>query len=201
MVHARKAAKETADAIEYRASLWRAIRRAKGFEGGFSRWWESRPTRFCGLPQEFPTEPPDTSMCEALFHDFQVNYRNYESWHARQRRRLLKVQYEYDCHKIFEITRKEARGGVNYLCKATTVTILSVAEDASQVHVDLDHPIQLPATFQVVDASIPILCQDGPVLTLDGEWLFSAGVEAEIIEHAVSTHQIQERLMQFWKTR
>ena len=63
MVHATKAGKETADAIEYRISLWRAIRNAKGFDGTFETWWETRPTQLAGLATSFPTEPPPAAFC------------------------------------------------------------------------------------------------------------------------------------------
>ena len=63
MVHATKAGKETADAIEYRISLWRAIRNAKGFDGTFETWWETRPTQSAGLATSFPTEPPPAAFC------------------------------------------------------------------------------------------------------------------------------------------
>ena len=119
MVHAKNADKDTPDAIEYRSSLWRAITKAKGFEGTFETWWRTRPTQLAGLPEEFPSEPPTAASCRAIFEDFHINYRNFESWHARRRKNLIAAQFQANTNKIFEVTRKEPRGGVNYLEKAT----------------------------------------------------------------------------------
>ena len=200
-LHARRAGKETAEAVEYRASLWSAIRKAKGFEGGFVLWWEQRPTQFSGLPMEFPQDPPDTALAEAFFHDFQINYRNFESWHTRQRKHVLALQYEQFATKIFEVTRKEPKGGVSYLRKDTATTILASDAHAGQVHVDLHHELSLPASLCVADVTLPIGSQDGQVLTTEGEWLLQLGEAAEIQEHAVTPHQIQQQLENFWKKR
>lgn len=54
MVHAKNADRDTPDAIEYSSSLWRAIRKAKSFEGTFENWWRTRPTQSAGLPYGFP---------------------------------------------------------------------------------------------------------------------------------------------------
>ena len=201
MVHAKNADKDTPDAIEYRSSLWRAIRKAKGFEGTFEIWWRTRPTQLAGLPEEFPSEPPTAACCQAIFEDFHTNYRNFQSWHARRRRNLITAQFQANTNKIFEVTRKEPRGGVNYLEKATLTTILGCNVAQSQIHVDLSHELQLPASFKVLEKVIPISAQDGQVLTLDGEWILQNGIEAEIIEHASTADKLHQQLIEFWKPR
>jgi hypothetical protein len=201
MVHAKNADKNTPDAIEYRASLWRAIRLAKGFDGTFERWWKTRPTQYAGLDNELPTEPPTAALCKAIFEDFQLNYRNFEAWHNRQRRKLLMAQYQANTNKIFEVTRKEPKGGINFLEKITNITILGTNEELPQVHVDVKKDITLPATLQVLDAVIPIVGRDEQVLTLDGEWLLQAGQGGVIVKHANTVSQIHQQLIDFWKRR
>jgi len=201
MVHAKNADKNTPDAIEYRSSLWRAIRKAKGFDGTFERWWTMRPTQLAGLPYEFPSEPPTAACCSAIFEDFHINYRNFESWHARRRKQLITAQFQANTNKIFEVTRKEPRGGVNYLEKTTTTTILGSCADQSQVHVDIEHDVQLPATVQAHEHSIPICSQEGQVITLDGEWMFQEGTEVEIVEQAATPEKLHRQLVDFWKPR
>lgn len=201
MVHATKAGKNTPDAIEYRASLWRAIRLAKGFDGTFEKWWKTRPTQYAGLDNEFPTEPPSAAFCQAIFDDFLLNYRKFEAWHTRQRRNLLMAQYEANTNKIFEVTRKEPKGGINLLEKVTNTTILGIHDELPQIHVDVKKEISLPATLQVMDATIPILGQDEQILTLDGEWLLQPGQGCTIVEHANTVPQIHQQLIEFWKPR
>ena len=199
--HARRAGKETADAVEYRASLWRAIDKAKGFSPTFREWWKDRPTKLSGLPEELPHEPPPLALTEAIFEDFLANYRSYESWHARQRHKLLKLQYEHSLNKIFEVTRKEPKGGVSYLLKSTKATVLGADPEGQQLHLDLDKPLQLPATLQTDSHNIPVNAQDGPVVSVEGEWLFEPGTEVEVQEHAVTPEQVHQQLMEFWGPR
>ena len=201
MVHARNANKDTPEAIEYRCSLWRAIRTAKGFDGTFENWWRTRPTQAAGLPVDFPMEPPTAAHCRAIFEDFLINYRNFESWHVRHRRQLLTAQYQANANKIFEVTTKEPRGGVNYLEKVTTATVLGSNTEAGQVHVDLGHVIQLPANLHVMEQVIPISAQDDQVLTLDGEWIIQDGTEVDIVEQASTTQKLHQQLVDFWKDR
>ena len=94
MQHAVRANKQTADAIEYRITVWRAIRKAKGFHPTFEQWWTQRPTSFAGLPRQFPTESPTLDLMEGIFQDFHHNYRRFEAWNLRQKRKLLSLQYE-----------------------------------------------------------------------------------------------------------
>jgi len=201
MVHAKNADKNTPEAIEYRCSLWRAIRTARGFDGTFEVWWRTRPTQAAGLPVDFPQEPPTAAFCRAIFEDFLINYRNFESWHVRHRRKLLTAQYQANTNKIFEVTRKEPRGGVNYLEKVTAATVLGSSAETGQVHVDLGHTLQLPANLHVMEQVIPISAQDDQVLTIDGEWIFQDGIEVDIVEQASTTQKLHQQLVDFWKAR
>eukprot|EP00435_Cladocopium_sp_Y103_P067665 s345_g30.t1 len=102
---------------------------------------------------------------------------------------------------MFEVTKKEPKGGVSYLLKSTPVTVLGSSEEQGQVHVDVDHELQLPATVEVADMVVPIISQEEQVLTLEGEWLIQEGIPAEISKHAVIPMQVQDQLAQFWKQR
>ena len=104
-------------------------------------------------------------------------------------------------NKIFDVVRKEPKGGVNYLEKTSYVTILNNHDETSQVHIDIDHDLTLPACLKLGDQVIPICEQDGQVITLEGEWLLQEGREGEIVEHATLTPQIQQQLIDFWKPR
>ena len=135
------------------------------------------------------------------FEDFQINFRNFEAWHVRQRKHLLAAQYQAQTNKIFEVTRKEPKGGVNYLERSTLTTVLGCDAEHAQVHVDIAKDLQLPASLRVPEQTIPIHAQDGQVLTLAGEWLLQEGVEAEIVEYASTPHAIQQQLREFWQMR
>ena len=86
MQHAVRANKQTVDAVEYRTTLWRAIRKAKGFQLDFEQRWTQRPTSFAGLPRRFPTEQPSLDLMEGIFQDFHHNYRRFEPGTSDKRR-------------------------------------------------------------------------------------------------------------------
>eukprot|EP00435_Cladocopium_sp_Y103_P028919 s1865_g7.t1 len=201
MMHATKAGKTTAEAVEYRASLWRSIRKARGFEPNFEEWWPNRPTKHAGLPLELPTEPPGAELCEAVFQEFHIAYRRFEAWHIRQRRKLLVAQYEAQQTKIFEVVKKEPKGGLHFLETPHPTTILGSSTDGTKLHVDLHISIELPAELRTGQETLPILSQDEQVVTVDGEWLVADGTPAEIVEQDVTTTQILRRLESFWSTR
>ena len=66
---------------------------------------------------------------------------------------------------------------------------------------DLDKKLQLPATLQTDTYNIPVVHQEGQVLTLEGEWLFETGTEVEVQEHAITSAQIHQQLQDFWGLR
>ena len=201
MLHAVRANKQTVDALEYRITLWRAIRKAKGFQPNFEQWWEHRPTSFAGLPRRFPTEPPNLDLMEGIFQDFHYNYRKLETWNIQQRKKLLALQYEAKHQKIFEVVRKEPRGGISYVETTRTTTVLGADPEGEQVHLDLEDKIQLPATINCGGGSLNVTQQDAEVLSVQGEWLIQAGCTVEVVEHSVTPEQILRRLETFWEKK
>ena len=110
LLHSIRAKKYTVEAQVYRMELWSSILRARGFKNGFKQWWSDRPTKSAGLPPKLPEGYPAEVMMEAIFHDFEINYRRLESWHSRQRCKVLEAQYQHQTAKVFEVVRKEPKG-------------------------------------------------------------------------------------------
>ena len=70
LLHRLRAGSETANAQLYRAELWGAILRRKGFRGCFSNWWKIRPVHLQGSPLEPPLTVPTLPVAVSLFRDF-----------------------------------------------------------------------------------------------------------------------------------
>eukprot|EP00435_Cladocopium_sp_Y103_P066093 s191_g28.t1 len=79
MLHSVRAANPAATAQQYRAELWGAILRGRGFRSGFRAWWRNRPVQLQGSPGEIPLTIPSESMLTAIYNDFVHNYRKLES--------------------------------------------------------------------------------------------------------------------------
>ena len=201
LLHSLRANKETWDAKQYRIDLWRAILKAKGFDTNFTDWWHHRPTASAGLGVDLPDQVPDTWYVEAMFHDFEVNYRRFESWHGRQRAKILQAQYCQQSSKVFEVVRKEPKGGINYLEKKQTVEVTASSDDGQTLTLSQDVPTDTPLT--VANSGMNTLAtRIGPSqVMLEGEWLLQPGTHVEVTAHYTVPNAIQTELASFWKQR
>ena len=201
LLHSLRANKETFDARQYRIDLWRAILKAKGFNMDFRSWWKTRPTASAGLDPNLPDQVPDLIYAEAMFHDFEVNYRRFESWHGRQRVKILQAQYCQQSSKIFEVVRKEPKGGINYLEKKQPVEVVACSDDGQTFTLDQDVPVDVPLTISNSGMST-IATRTGPSqVNVEGEWLIQPGTQVDITAHYTMPTAIQSELAAFWKQR
>ncbi|CAL1134630.1 unnamed protein product [Cladocopium goreaui] len=91
---------------EHRACLWRKIRYATGFRGGFQVWWAHLPKQFYHTPLVLPHTPPDGEVAFAIFTEFTMHYKALETslvhaktMHAAQRRNQDPLQIYRDLQK------------------------------------------------------------------------------------------------------
>ena len=115
MLHSLKANKQTWDAWLYRAELWRAITRAKGFQRGFAAWWFHRPIQCHGSPRTWPSRVPTAAVMQRIFTDFEVNYRKFEVWHGRQRRDMLQLTLMENQEKVFSMVKPTGKAPLQHL--------------------------------------------------------------------------------------
>ena len=201
LLHSVRANKQTVDAQLYRIELWSSICRAKGFHNGFRDWWKERPTKAAGLCHALPLGPPSLHMLEGIFHDFEVNYRKFETWHARQRGSLLQAQYTKCTTKIFEVVRKEPKGGINYLENKLNTVVVSTDEDGAKLIVADEVPQHVPLTISSGGLTKPAKAVSAKEITIDDEWLIQDGTPLEVKGHYTTPHEIQQELGAFWKKR
>ena len=201
LLHSVRADRHTIDCQLYRIEVWRSIRRAKGFAGGFPHWWTHRPTHALGLGSHLPEGPPSLGYLDAMFHDFQINYRRLESWHARNRAKLLKAQYSQYHTKIFEVTKQEPKGGISYLEKHTDAIVLGTSEEGNELQVDRSVPCNVPLTVTSGAYSAPGTATSPDVIQLDADWLLQPGQEIEVAAHFTTPPQVHEELRAFWQKK
>ena len=136
LLHSMRAARTHAEAVNYRLELWRAICAAKGFCGGFARWWGSRPVQVLGSPACFPSGLPSLPTLEAMFQDFRLNYRKFECWHMNQRARILKSRHEASTEALFKELRDPAPMQVDVLQQQHLHAILAVEPETGAVQLE-----------------------------------------------------------------
>ena len=201
MLHALKAGKTTWDAIIYRTELWRAIRKAKGFEGGFVRWWQQRPIQCQGSPMVIPTRVPSLRHMELLFLDYEINYRKFEHWHARQRKDALQLALQENQNKIFALVRPTGKTPLQHLEARTETHILGISDDGTQIHVEEVPSITEQCVVNIEGQHLSVVAVDGPVLTLSDAIDTEHPEVAQINQHFSTVEQIQGHLAEFWRKR
>ena len=201
MLHAVKAGKTTWDAQIYRAELWSAIGRAKGFEGTFAQWWRIRPIQCHGSPQQWPWRVPHLSEMRCIFYDFEANYRSFEAWHAQQRSALLQLSLQEHHSKLFAMVKPAAKAPLQHLESKEEIAVLETSADQLQLHIE--RPVTLDDSCEVeVDGAQVLVCQsDGPVLTLQTPLEDATNEVLTVTRHYSTAAQIHEHLAAFWKQR
>lgn len=94
-VHAAKNDRQDPAALTSRLELWMAIRKARGFRRGFSRWWETYHLQHpCEAPYYLPLGPPAFLIADQIYHSFLAAFRSFEQWHLLQKRKLFDMRYD-----------------------------------------------------------------------------------------------------------
>ena len=118
--------------------LWSSILRAKGFRGGFRHFSTfHRAITLPASPSSLPSGPPDYPLATAIFETLRSCFESLESWHLRQRSRLLLAKYEANHAAIFQDLRPPTKPVLDLLEVTHEYEILAVDVDTCQVHV---HP-------------------------------------------------------------
>ena len=120
----------------YRLELWRSITRAKGFDPNFPLWWLSRPIQLQGSPHEWPSHVPRLECVQNIFNDFEYNYRQFEAWHARQRKDMLQLELQENQSKIFAMIKPSGKAPLQHLQETKDYKILQISDDRTQLHLE-----------------------------------------------------------------
>ena len=201
LCHAIRANKSTADAQLYRASLWHAIREARGFQGSFQTWWPLRPTRLQGSPMYVPDTVPSLAVVDLLFEDFQVNYRQLEAWHARRRKEILQLHLEEHTENLFALVRPQPKGALMHLENEKAACIIGVSDDHKMIHVDQELPTGSNVTYLVEGAPASMTKLDDCIYEIQHGEVPEPGQEVVATEHYTTVPEIHQCLENFWKKR
>ena len=201
LLHGLRAAKDTADAVAYRLELWSAIKRAKGFQNGFDGWWSQRPVQLQGTPTTLPVGVPTVEIAELLFQDFQVNYRKFESWHARQRKALLQVTFQSQQSKIFGMIKPTGKAPLTQLEEVHSVHVLAQSDDGKQIQVPEPLDLHLPYTIKHEDFALDVEEIQNDIIITDGDTLVQPGTQLDATQRYVTPPEIHYALGKYWSDR
>ena len=193
-----KAGKQTLDAIHYRLLLWSSIRQSPGFVDGFPAWWcNSRGHVLPEAPRLLPSGPPDVEVAQLIFDNFKLCFDAFESWHLRQRIKLLKSKYDAGMQGIYHDLKKPAKDQLDFLTQTHEHAVLATSDDGLQIHLANEvsnpdfskftlngHVVQPEFQGDLATFPSPVACETGDVM----------------IQHRTITevHSLHQMLLDFW---
>lgn len=187
------------DAQLYRIELWRAIRASKGFHPNFPSWWTQRPIKVAGSPSAVTLNVPSLAEIHYIFEDFTLNYKKFESWHARQRHELLQAHLQHQQHRVFSLVKPEGKAQPSRLESSTEATVLAVSDDQCQLHVFVDLPSPLAHRFTVAgEGDLPVTHIEGQVWTLAHPTSVEVEDAIDITRRYVTPNDLHEALRAYW---
>ena len=196
-----RAGKNTNEAIHHRLLLWSSIRQSPGFTGGFEHWWQFERTHTLpDTPARLPSAPPPVQMAEILFDTFKLCYDSFESWHLRQRCKLLTAKYEKGMKGLFQDLKKPTRDQLDFLIQSEDVGVLAVSDDLSQLH--LEKPLDAP--FDVIKINEEMVKPrkvEGDLLTLAQPLTCEIGDVVTCSKIVTDTSALHTALLDYWKPK
>eukprot|EP00435_Cladocopium_sp_Y103_P037958 s173_g10.t1 len=162
------AQKMTPAAVAYRVELWSSIRRSPGFDDGFPFWWaHHRLLTLPDAPDQLPLGPPPAVIARHIFDVFKMCFEQFESWHLRQRCKLLKAKYDKGMTGIYHDLKRPVRDQLDFLCEQEDYVVLAIDPALQQVHVDRPVTDDPAAKWTWEDQSVVVRQVEDVLLTLD----------------------------------
>ena len=89
-------------------SLWSSILRAKGFHGGFCKWWETDGAKVFNAPISLPLIPPDGKCAQLIYDSFMLDVRRLEQTLRSQQRKHAVDRRKELAHLILQDIKRSS---------------------------------------------------------------------------------------------
>ena len=195
LVHALRAGANRPSAVDYRLQLWRAILEGRGFLRGFQAWWGTRPVRHQGLPAHLPHSLPGLDLAEQLYADFHANFKRFESWHIRQRTKLLQAQYEQARELLYRDLRDDRPSQVDHLVLQKSFQVVACDSDTRQVHLDKAADMRGHSTWSFEGVNIEVCVQTPQLCLLPPDVPLCPDLAS--LEQTIVLHDVSDILSEF----
>ena len=192
--------KPTAAAVAYRLSLWESIKNASGFHGGFPVWWQHhRSWSAENAPLILPCAPPGLAIAEAVFTAFRTCFEHFESWHLRQRSKLLQKRHEGSMQGLFQDLRKAQAPSLDFLQETHDFQVLDVDESKTQICLDQEVSSHGISTWRSNDGPFAVDLTDQMVLHVPQETRCQTG--DLVSQHVVHSDldYLHSSVLDFWQ--
>lgn len=200
--HSLRAGAQHWEAQLHRCELWSAILHARGFDGGFRTFWsmgysDGRPH----VPEQLPEGLPSSAQLEQIYETFRARFEALESWHIRQRCRLLKQKHDATMAGLFGELKRAPKAKPDLLWFDHYYTILGYEQDTCSLH--LDRPLDLTGRSTWTLNGTPLSVLEADQDTCIVSHLPSLLPGDELHQHQVLTQleEVHDAFVQFWQPR
>eukprot|EP00435_Cladocopium_sp_Y103_P067936 s1011_g30.t1 len=207
LVHSCRNGLVTPSVWTYQSQCWSAILRASGFRPSFAQWWHQRPVRLQSSPCHIAGLPCLAEL-ESIYHDFRLNFRHLESWHAKQRSKLAQVRRETSMKDLFRSMKPPGPEPLDFLCESTQFAISEVALGSGAVLLDGVPDFSLGMWDLAGESIHPIPFEPSSAVEVDRAWclfesdrLLMPGMTLTRTVPVVHVPDIHRSLLDFWAQR
>ena len=197
--HVRKS-NASPTAIEQRASLWRAIRQAAGFNGDFSTWWQSQAMTNPNMLPWMPVSPPALDIAIHI----QTNFSQYLTSLEKDimSKRIAQAQHSrrQDVNRVFKYVRKPTPVPVHMLVAKAKATITEIVDEGSVI-VDDSSPIQHASTLETRTGPMHVLHVEEQQVWFTSPHQLQVGDDLAIVDMRGQDHEIHAAFLEEWTKR
>ena len=200
--HAIRAANPSPTAQQYQIELWSSIKHATGFTGGFAHWWTHH--RQAGLehhPGALPCGIPSIEAIEGIFHSFKQCYETFESWHLRQRGKILQAKHDSTRASLHKDLKDPPREQVSILFRDFDIQIsgFDLATGLGSLHPQ--PPTRGTLTWTSDSGPLRVQpAQDG-LYRLSSSFSLESGHVIQCRQYLSTHEEIQHELLTFWSAK
>ena len=197
-LHAIQAGQTHMNAVIYRAELWHAILRAKGFTTTFSEWWNDQD--FATQLGSFPQQPPDAAHMTLIFDTFRETFRAHEKLHSDQRGASLREKYDHTMKALFHDLRAPGRDQIDAMWDEHVYLVLDHNPDDGMLHLDAPIATHEHSTWTLDGLPLEVTATDGELITTRGG---APSQLSEVIQrvHYTHTEELHHKLQDYWRPR
>ena len=190
----------TPTAIEHRAALWLAIRKALGFSGGFPQWWMDQAANHPNLIPWIPFEPPGVSIAQHISDQFLTILSAMETHIIKQRVAKARQTRIDDTNRVFKDVRRPMPVPVSMLV-AKASTQVTVVVDEGSVEVADSSPIQTASVLETRTGPMQVIHIEENQVWFTSPHTLVPGDEVAMVELQGRVQDVHNAFLQEWTKR
>ena len=191
---------QSPNATEHRAALWRAIRNALGFTGGFPQWWSEQASDHPNLIPWLPFGPPDADTAKHISDHFYAILNAMETSIIKQRVAQARQSRIADTNRVFKDVRRPMPVPVSMLVAKASTQVTAIVDEGS-VEVADSTPIQEASVLETRAGPMEVIHIEANQIWFTSPHSLVPGDEVAIVELQGRVQEIHNAFLQEWTKR